>query len=119
MMKTFPAMDTEMTRRRIIAITMLMKGEFNYNLLEVPREMIRKHLLEARENGKNTKQILDSVFPNGTSLLHGSVIKERFVRHVMDMFLQYGADSNIYEEGMTIAHRAAADNNVHLIRILS
>ncbi|KAK4025040.1 hypothetical protein OUZ56_010545 [Daphnia magna] len=116
-MKTFPAMDTEMTRRRIVAITMLMKGEFNYNLLEVSREMIRNHLLEARENGKNIKQILDTVFPNGTTLLHGSVIKERF--DVTDMFLQYGADSNIYEEGMTIAHRAAADNNVHLLRILS
>ncbi|KAK4037775.1 hypothetical protein OUZ56_029804 [Daphnia magna] len=117
MMKTFPAMDTEMTRRRIVAITMLMKGEFNYNLLKVSREMIRNHLLEARENGKNIKQILDTVFPNGTTLLHGSVIKERF--DVTDMFLQYGADSNIYEEGMTIAHRAAADNNVHLLRILS
>ncbi|KZS04182.1 Uncharacterized protein APZ42_032924 [Daphnia magna] len=117
MMKTFPAMDTEMTLRRIIAITMLMKGEFNYNLLEVPREIIRKHLLEARENGKNIKPILDTVFPNGTSLLHGSVIKERF--DVMDMFLQYGADSNIYEEGMTIPHRAAVDNNVHLLCILS
>ncbi|KAK4045733.1 hypothetical protein OUZ56_033634 [Daphnia magna] len=117
MMKTFPAMDTEITRRRIVAITMLMKGEFNYNLLEVSREMIRNHLLEARENGKNIKQILDTVFPNGTALLHGSVIKERF--DVTDMFLQYGADSNIYEEGMTIAHRAAADNNVHLLRILS
>ncbi|KAK4024798.1 hypothetical protein OUZ56_010292 [Daphnia magna] len=86
-------------------------------MLEVPREMIRKHLLEARENGKNIKQILDTIFSNGTSLLHGSVIKERF--EVIDMFLQYGADSNIYEEGMTIAHRAAADNNVHLLRILS
>ncbi|KAK4003852.1 hypothetical protein OUZ56_005603 [Daphnia magna] len=117
MMKTFPAMDTEMTRRRIVAITMLMKGEFNYNLMEVPREMIRNHLQEARENGKNIKQILDTVFPNGTSLLYGSVIKERF--DVTDMFLQYGADSNIYEEGMTIAHRAAADNNVHLLRNLS
>ncbi|KAK4009666.1 hypothetical protein OUZ56_018812 [Daphnia magna] len=117
MMKTFPAMDTEMTRRRIVAMTMLMKGEFNYNLLEVSREMIRNHLLEARENGKNIKQILDTVFPNGTTLLHGSVIKERF--DVTDMFLQYGADSNIYEEGITIAHRAAADNNVHLLRILS
>ncbi|KAK4028279.1 hypothetical protein OUZ56_017559 [Daphnia magna] len=117
MMKTFPAMDTEMTRRRIVAITMLMKGEFNYNLLEVSREMIRNHLLEAREIGKNIKQILDTVFPNGTTLLHGSVIKERY--DVTDMFLQYGADSNIYEEGMTIAHRAAADNNVHLLRILS
>ncbi|KZR96789.1 Uncharacterized protein APZ42_008673, partial [Daphnia magna] len=117
MMKTFPAMDTEMTRRRIVAITMLMKGEFNYNLLEVSREMIRNHLLEAREGGKNIKQILDTVFPNGTTLLHGSVIKERF--DVTDIFLQYGADSNIYEEGMTIAHRAAADNNVHLLRILS
>ncbi|KAK4045565.1 hypothetical protein OUZ56_033211 [Daphnia magna] len=121
MMKTFPAMDTEMTRRRIVAITMLMKGEFNYNLLEVSREIgllkLANHLVEARENGKNIKQILDTVFPNGTSLLHGSVIKERF--DVTDMFLQYGADSNIYEEGMTIAHRAAADNNVHLLRILS
>ncbi|XP_045036844.1 uncharacterized protein LOC123477529 [Daphnia magna] len=78
-MKTFPALDTEMTRRRIVAITMLMKGEFNYNLLEVSREMIRNHLLEARENGKNIKQILDTVFPNGTTLLHGSVIKERYV----------------------------------------
>ncbi|XP_045024060.1 uncharacterized protein LOC123469210, partial [Daphnia magna] len=117
MMKTFPAMDTEITRRRIVAITMLMKGEFNYNLLEVSREMIRNHLLEAREIGKNIKQILDTVFPNGTTLLHGSVIKERY--DVTDMFLQYGADSNIYEEGMTIAHRAAADNNVHLLRILS
>ncbi|KAK4045290.1 hypothetical protein OUZ56_032828 [Daphnia magna] len=117
MMKAFPAMDTEMTRRRIIAITMLMKGEFNYNMLEVPRETIRKHLLEARKNGKNIKQILDTVFSNGTSLLHGNVIKERF--DVTDMFLQYGADSNIYEEGMIIAHLAAADNNVHLLRILS
>ncbi|KAK4030788.1 hypothetical protein OUZ56_024127 [Daphnia magna] len=26
---------------------------------------------------------------------------------------------NIYEEGMTIAHRAATDNNFHLLRILS
>lgn len=53
---------------------------------------------------------------NGRTLLHGSVSEERF--DVTNLLLSYGADINITENGETLAHRAATDNNTHLLKIL-
>lgn len=39
-----------------------MRVEFNYKLIEAPRETLRKYQLKVREEGDDIKGILDTVF---------------------------------------------------------
>ncbi|KAI9552230.1 hypothetical protein GHT06_022585 [Daphnia sinensis] len=121
-MKTIPTLSAardDAVCRRLRATTRLSKGEIFLDLVDAPREEIRRFILKKlgpTEGHQRPKaEFLDEIM-NGRTLLHRSVKKEKL--DVTDSFLYYGADPNIEEDGQTIAHIAAAENNKLLLRIL-
>ena len=50
------------------------------------------------------------------SLVHESVILRK--HDITDLLLEHGANVNIYEQGQTIAHRAAAANDTLMLYII-
>ena len=50
------------------------------------------------------------------SLVHESVILRK--HDITDLLLEHGANVNIYEQGQTIAHRAAAANDISMLYII-
>ena len=77
--------------------------------VHAPRESLRmflkKHIPTLISSGD--RNILNKRYKNLT-LLHESVI---FLKHdITDLLLEHGENVNIYEQGQTIAHRAAAAN---------
>ncbi len=49
-------------------------------------------------------------------MLHESVILRK--HDITKLLLEHGADVNIYEQGQTIAHRAAAINDISMLYII-
>ena len=106
-------------REEIISTITLAEGKLEYSLLLAPREHIRQFL--TRHLARLTLELgmrnaLDKVFENGQTLLHGSVLKNRF--DITDLFLMHGANIDIMENGKTLAHLAAETNNTFLLRVL-
>ncbi|KAK4030854.1 hypothetical protein OUZ56_024241 [Daphnia magna] len=85
---------------------------------DAPREEIRRCIIQ--KLGKDASdyhpkaEFLNQKFSKKT-LLHTSVKPGKL--DITDLLLDYGADPDIEEDGQTIAHRAAAENNKLLIRI--
>ncbi|KAK4006856.1 hypothetical protein OUZ56_012012 [Daphnia magna] len=111
-MKTHPTLSAARAyaiRKRTQAITRL----------HAPREEIRRCIIKklgpAALNYHPKAEFLNQKFNNKT-LLHTSVKAGK--QDITDLLLDYGADPDIEEDGQTIAHRAAAENNKLLIRIL-
>ncbi|KAI9557221.1 hypothetical protein GHT06_017041 [Daphnia sinensis] len=121
-MKTIPTLSAaraDAVCRRVRATTRLSKGEVFLDLVDAPREEIRKFILkklgQTEGHQRPKAEFLDGIM-NGRTLLHRSVEKEKL--DVTDLLLYYGADPDIEEDGQTIAHIAGAENNKLLLRIL-
>ncbi|KAK4024539.1 hypothetical protein OUZ56_009961 [Daphnia magna] len=88
-------------------------------MIDAPREEIRRCIIQklgpAAWDYHPKAEFLNQKFNNKT-LLHTSVKAGKL--DITDLLLDYGADPDIEEDGQTIAHRAAAENNKLLIRIL-
>ncbi|KZS03651.1 Uncharacterized protein APZ42_033581 [Daphnia magna] len=86
---------------------------------DAPREEIRRCIIEklgpAAWDYHPKAEFLNQKFNNKT-LLHTSVKAGKL--DITDLLLDYGAYPDIEEDSQTIAHRAAAENNKLLIRIL-
>ncbi|KAK4015087.1 hypothetical protein OUZ56_030077 [Daphnia magna] len=111
-MKTHPSLSAaraDAIRKRTQAITRL----------HAPREEIRKCIIQklgpAAWDYHPKAEFLNQKFNNKT-LLHASVKAGKL--DITDLLLDYGADPDIKEDGQTIAHRAAAENNKLFIRVL-
>ncbi|KAI9551347.1 hypothetical protein GHT06_005863 [Daphnia sinensis] len=121
-MKTIPTLSAaraDAVRRRAQAITRLSNGENFLDMVYAPREEIRKFILKklgpAAWDYDPKAEFLNKKF-NERTLLHRSVKLEKL--DITDLLLSYGADPDIEENGRTIAHIAAAQNNKLLVRIL-
>ncbi|XP_057366744.1 putative ankyrin repeat protein RF_0381 [Daphnia carinata] len=124
MLKTFPSLaagEAASIRLERMATKAAKEGQLILEIMNAPRNTLRKFLKkkeeEGRATGRSVGSMLDTKFPNGRTLLHESVNKKRY--DVTDLLLTFGANINIVENGETIAHRAAADNNEHLLRTLA
>ena len=74
---------------------------------------LKKHIPTPIPSGN--KNILNKRYKNLT-LLHESVI---CLKHdITDLLLEHGANVNIYEQGHTISHRAAAANYTLMLYII-
>ncbi|KAK4045811.1 hypothetical protein OUZ56_033813 [Daphnia magna] len=86
---------------------------------DAPREEIRRCIIQklgpAAWDYHPKAEFLNQKFNNKT-LLHSSVKAGKL--DITDLLLDYGTDPDIEEDGQTIAHRAATENNKLLIRIL-
>jgi ankyrin repeat protein len=85
--------------------------------VHAPRESLRMYLKKNIPTPipSGNKNILNKRYKNLT-LLHESVI---FLKHdITDLLLEHGANVNIYEQGHTIAHRAAAANDTLMLHII-
>jgi hypothetical protein len=104
----------EITRARQLhdeklAVVELTNNKLTMRAVHAPRETLRmylkKHIPTPIPSGD--KNILNKRYKNLT-LLHESVI---FLKHdITDLLLEHRENVNIYEQGQTIAHRAAAAN---------
>jgi len=101
-----------------VAIRNLEANCITLTLLDAPRERLRSFLHEKigypRPTGPNN--FLNVVFDDGKTLLHGSVLLNRY--DITDLLLSYGADVNIREDNRTVVHRAAERNDTLLLTIL-
>ena len=112
----------EITRARQLhdeklAVVELSNDKLTMRAVHAPRESLRmylkKHIPTPIPSGD--KNILNKRYENLT-LLHESVI---FLKHdITDLLLEHGANVNIYEQGQTIAHRAAAANDTLMLYII-
>jgi hypothetical protein len=112
----------EITRARQLhdeklAVVELTSDKLTLRAIHAPRESLRmylkKHIPTPIPSGD--KNILNKRYKNLT-LLHESVI---FLKHdITDLLLEHGANVNIYEQGQTIAHRAAAANDTLMLYII-
>ncbi|KAK4045271.1 hypothetical protein OUZ56_032809 [Daphnia magna] len=106
-------------RKRTQAITRLRDQEIFLEMIDAPREEIRKCIIQklgpAAWDYHPKAEFLNQKFNNKT-LLHASVKAGKL--DITDLLLDYGADPDIKEDGQTIAHRAAAENNKLFIRVL-
>ncbi|KAK4045291.1 hypothetical protein OUZ56_032829 [Daphnia magna] len=88
-------------------------------MIDAPREEIRRCIIKklgpAAWDYHPKVEFLNQKFNNKT-LLHTSVKAGKL--DITDLLLDYGADPDIEEDGQTIAHRVAAENNKLLIKIL-
>ena len=109
---------SELIQNEISAITALHRGDLTINAIHAPRESLRAFLQEQKPlslspAGENK---LNKRFDYDQTLLHTSV---KLLKHdIVDLLLTYGADVNIFEEGKTVAHRAAENNDTLLCRII-
>ncbi|XP_057377368.1 serine/threonine-protein phosphatase 6 regulatory ankyrin repeat subunit C-like [Daphnia carinata] len=124
MLKTFPPLvagDAANQRIERLATIAAERGQFVFEIINAPRETLRKFLKGKEEEGSATGRsvgsLLDTKFPNGRTMLHESVNKKRY--DVTELLLTFGANIDITEKSETIAHRAAADNNEHILGTLS
>ncbi|KAK4007171.1 hypothetical protein OUZ56_012333 [Daphnia magna] len=106
-------------RKRTQAITRLRDQEIFLEMIDAPREEIRRCIIQklgpAAWDYHPKAEFLNQKFYNKT-LLHTSVKAGKL--DITDLLLDYGADPDIEEDGQTIADRAAAENKKLLIRIL-
>ncbi|KZS08245.1 Uncharacterized protein APZ42_027843 [Daphnia magna] len=121
-MKTHPTLSAaraDAIRQQTQAITRLRDQEIFLEMIDAPREEIRRCIIKklgpAAWNYHPKADFLNQKFNNKT-LLHTSVKAGKL--DIRDLLLDYGADPDIEEDGQTIAHRVAAENNKLLIRIL-
>ncbi|KZS06420.1 Uncharacterized protein APZ42_030139 [Daphnia magna] len=121
-MKTHPTLSAaraDAIQKRTQAITRLPDQEIFLEMIDAPREEIRRCIIQklgpATWDYHSKAEFLNQKFNNKT-LLHTSVKAGKL--DITDLLLDYGADPDIEENGQTIAHRAAAENNKLLIRIL-
>ncbi|KAK4045620.1 hypothetical protein OUZ56_033307 [Daphnia magna] len=121
-MKTHPTLSAaraDAVQKRTQAITRLRDQEIFLEMIDAPREEIRRCIVQklgpAAWDYHPKAEFLNQKFNNQT-LLHTSVKAGKL--DITDLLLDYGADPDIEEDGQTIAHRAAAENNKLLIRIL-
>ncbi|KAK4006591.1 hypothetical protein OUZ56_011747 [Daphnia magna] len=121
-MKTRPTLSTaraDAVQKRTQAITRLREQEIFLEMIDAPREDIRRCIIQklgpAAWDYHPKAEFLNQKF-NDKTLLHTSVKAGKL--DITDLLLDYGADPDIEEDGQTIAHRAAAENNKLLIRIL-
>ncbi|KZR96784.1 Uncharacterized protein APZ42_008679 [Daphnia magna] len=116
---TLSAARADAIQKRTQAITRLRDQEIFLEMIDAPREEIRrciiKKLSSAAWDYHPKAEFLNQKFYNKT-LLHTSWKAGKL--DITDLLLDYGADPDIEEDGQTIAHRAAAENNKVLIRIL-
>ena len=98
---------SELIQNEISAITALHLGDLTINAIHAPRESLRafpqkQKPLSLSPAGENK---LNKRFEYDQTLLHTSV---KLLKHdIVDLLLTYGGDVNIFEEGKTVAHRAA------------
>ncbi|KAK4037729.1 hypothetical protein OUZ56_029758 [Daphnia magna] len=121
-MKTHPTLSAaraDAIQKRTQAITRLRDQEIFLEMIDAPREEIRRCIMQklgpAAWDYHPKAEFLNQKFNNKT-LLHTSVKAGKL--DITDLLLDYGTDPDIEEDGQTIAHRAAAENNKLLIRIL-
>jgi len=100
------------------AIIELDKNLLTIRLINVPREILRNFLemqlpLPAPTGEEN---FLNTIFDGGITLLHSSA--KQLSYDIIDLILVHGADTDIKEDGKTVAHRAAETNDTLLIRVL-
>lgn len=121
-MKTRPTLSAaraDAVQKRTQAITRLREQEIFLEMIYAPREEIRRCIIQklgpAAWDYHPKAEFLNQKF-NDKTLLHTSVKAGKL--DITDLLLDYGADPDIEEDGQTIAHRAAAENNKLLIRIL-
>ncbi|KAK4006335.1 hypothetical protein OUZ56_011489 [Daphnia magna] len=121
-MKTHPTLSAaraDAIQKRTQTITRLRKQEIFLEMIDAPREKIRRCIIQklglAEWDYHPKAEFLNQKFNNKT-LLHTSVKAGKL--DITDLLLDYGADPDIEDDGQTIAHRAAAENNKLLIRIL-
>ncbi|KAK4006509.1 hypothetical protein OUZ56_011663 [Daphnia magna] len=121
-LKTHPTLSAaraDAIQTRTQAITRLRDQEIFLEMIDAPREEIRRCIIKklgpAAWDYHPKAEFLNQKFNNKT-LLHTSVKAGKL--DITDLLLDYGADPDIEEDGQTIEHRAAAENNKLLIRIL-
>ncbi|KZR97976.1 Uncharacterized protein APZ42_006848, partial [Daphnia magna] len=121
-MKTHPTLSAaraDAVQKRTQAITRLRDQEVFLEMIDDPREEIRRCIIQklgpAAWDYHPKAEFLNQKFNNKT-LLHTSVKAGKL--DITDLLLDYGADPDVEEDGQTIAHRAAAENHKLLIRIL-
>ncbi len=100
------------------AIIELDKNLLTIRLVNVPREILRNFLemqlpLPAPSGEEN---FLNTIFDGGITLLHSSA--KQLSYDITDVLLVHGADTDIKEDGKTVAHRAAETNDTLLVRVL-
>ncbi|KAI9553634.1 hypothetical protein GHT06_021557 [Daphnia sinensis] len=114
-MKTNPTLSAarvDAVRRRVQTIARLNNGKFFLDMVNAPREEIRRYILKklgpAAWDYHPKAGFLNQQF-NRKTLLHRSVKLEKL--DITDLLLYYGANPDIEENGRTIEHLAAAENN--------
>ena len=109
---------SEQIQNEISAIVALHRGDLTINAVHAPRESLRTFLQEQKPLSVSPigENKLNKRFEYDQTLLHTSV---KLLKHdIVDLLLTYGADVNIFEEGKTVAHRAAENNDTLLCRII-
>ena len=121
MLKTYTKnsiIRTNKITEEILAVVELQNNGFILNILNAPREQIRKYLKEKIPTPKpvGNDNMLNKFFENGKTLLHESVSQNKY--DITELFLSFGADVNIKANGKTMAHIAAETNNTNLLGII-
>jgi ankyrin repeat protein len=100
-----------------LAVEELLNDELTMRAVHAPRESLRQYLKKRMPTPipLDEKNFLNNLY-DGISLLHESVTLRK--HDIMELLLEYRANVNIYEEGQTIAHRAAANNDTTMLRII-
>jgi ankyrin repeat protein len=119
-LKTFAANTSgrsQQIREEIVAIRELQTNTIAYSLLNAPREYLREFLRGkiAFPRPRGAQNFLNIIFADGKTLLHGSVLQNRY--DITDLLLFYGADVNIRENNRTILHHAVEKNDTLLFNI--
>ena len=103
--------DNDEVQKSVLAIIDLNQGRLTIDAINAPRETIRTFLklhmpLPLLVGDKN---MLNRKFNTAMALLHRSVKELKY--DIVDLLLNYGADVNVFEDGKSIAHRAAETND--------
>ena len=120
MLKTYAAQSagrSQEIREEIIAITELQSNTVTFSMINSPREHLRNFLRKriGFPRPVGNQNFLNVSFGERKTFLHGSVLKKRY--DITELLLFYGANVNINEEGRTIMHRAAEQNDTLLCKI--
>jgi hypothetical protein len=105
--------NAQKTHDEELAVEELLNGELTMRAVHAPRESLRQFL---KKHMPTPIPLDEKNLCDGLSLLHGSVT---LLKHdIMELLLEYKANVNIYENGKTVAHRAAAANDTTMLRII-
>ncbi len=97
-----------------LAVIELNRGKLTMRAIHAPQETLREYLKKHIPTPIPPGDKNDLNRRNGSlTLLHENMILRK--DDITKLLLEHGADVNIYEQGQTIAHQAAAANDISML----